>query len=110
MRPGLRTQHKQDEVTASPKSVASHASTGYNLHSMLLMTCQVWIKAPGGTLIKELALLDSGSTSSFISERVAQSLNLTTFDDIWNRRYHMQITTQLYFDLIDFISVHPKCQ
>ena len=109
MRPGLRTQHKQDEVTASPKSVASHASTGYNLPSMLLMTCQVWIKAPGGTF-KALALLDSGSTSSFISERVAQSLNLTTFDDIWNRRYHMQITTQLYFDLKDLISVHAKCQ
>ena len=40
------------------------------------MTCQVRIKAPDGTSIKARALLDSGSTSSFVSERIVQSLGL----------------------------------
>ena len=57
--------------------VASHTSTGSNLPNTLLMTCQVGIKAPNGTLVKVRALLDSGSTTSFVSERVVQSLNLS---------------------------------
>ena len=40
------------------------------------MTCQVQINAPGGTAIKVRALLDSGSTMSFVSERVVESLGL----------------------------------
>ena len=58
------------------ETVASHTSTGSNLHNTLLMTCQVRIKAPNSTSVKVRALLDSGSTSSFISECVVQSLNL----------------------------------
>lgn len=41
------------------------------------MTCQVKVKAPDGTLVKVRALLDSGSTSSFVSERVVQFLSLS---------------------------------
>ena len=61
---------------AATEPVASYASAGSNLPSTLLMTCQVRIKAPDGTSIKARALLDSGSTSSFVSERIVQSLGL----------------------------------
>ena len=41
------------------------------------MTCQVRVRAPDGNSVKVRALLDSGSTSSFVSERVVQSLGLS---------------------------------
>lgn len=56
--------------------VSSNASTGSNVPNTLLMTCQVQVIAPDGTSIKARALLDSGSTMSFVSERIAQSLGL----------------------------------
>ena len=40
------------------------------------MNCQVRIKAPDGTSVKARALLDSGFTSSFVSERIVQSLGI----------------------------------
>ena len=40
------------------------------------MTCQVQITAPDGSSIKARALLDSGSTMSFVTERIVQSLGL----------------------------------
>ena len=62
--------------TSAPESVVSNASTGSSVPNTLLMTCQVRDKAPDGTLIRGRALLDSGSTSSFVSERIVQSLGL----------------------------------
>ena len=46
-------------ITAPTEPIVSNASAGSNLPSTLLMTCQVGIKAPDGTLIKARALLDS---------------------------------------------------
>ena len=40
------------------------------------MTCRVLVFAPDGSAIEARALLDNGSTSSFISERLVQSLRL----------------------------------
>ena len=40
------------------------------------MTCQVMVESPNGSFMKIRALLDSGSSASFISERVVQSLRL----------------------------------
>ena len=40
------------------------------------MTCQVMVECPNGSFTKIRALLDSGSSASFISERVVQSLRL----------------------------------
>ena len=40
------------------------------------MTCQVFIRAPDGSKVKARALLDSASSSSFISERLVQSLDI----------------------------------
>ena len=64
-------------LTASTEPiVSSNTSAGSNVPNTLLMTCQVRIKAPDGTFIKACALLDSGSTMSFISERIVQSCGL----------------------------------
>ena len=46
--------------------VSSNTSAGSNIPNTLLMTCQVRIKAPDGTYVKARALLDSGSTISFV--------------------------------------------
>ena len=45
--------------------------------NVLLMTCVVAVRAPDGSTVEARALLDSGSSASFISERVAQSLQLS---------------------------------
>ena len=42
----------------------------------LLMTCHILAHGPRGRSVEARALLDSASSASFISERVAQSLNL----------------------------------
>ena len=55
---------------------ASCVSTGTAVPNTLLMTCQVKVNAPEGTSIKARALLDSGSTTSFVSERIVQALGL----------------------------------
>ena len=43
----------------------------------LLMTCQLLVNAPNGSCIRVRGLLDSGSSTSFVSERVVQSLHLS---------------------------------
>ena len=55
--------------------VPSHATIGLS-SSSLLLTCEVRIDAPDGSSVKARALLDSASSASFISERLAQSLSL----------------------------------
>ncbi len=41
------------------------------------MTCRVLVLAPDGPSVEARALIDNGSTSSFVSERLAQSLSLS---------------------------------
>ena len=52
-----------------PAIVSSNTATGI-VPGTLLMTCQVFIKAPDGSNVKVRALLDSASSSSFVSERL----------------------------------------
>ncbi len=60
----LRAPNPQLETT-----VSSNTAAGIVFNS-LLMTCQVFIKAPDGSFVKARALLDSASSTSFISERI----------------------------------------
>ena len=60
------------EATVTP---TLHVSIGSNI---LLMTRQVMVETPQG-VIKARALLDTGSSASFVSERLAQSLHLRRF-------------------------------
>ena len=59
------------------KAISSHASHLETCHQqVLLMTCRVKIVAPGGYTTQARALLDSASSTSFITERLAQHLGL----------------------------------
>ncbi len=46
--------------------------------SPLMMTCMVLVKAPDGSTVKARALLESASSASFVSERLAKGLSLTS--------------------------------
>ena len=56
-------------------TVGSHAALGL-VSTSLLMTCRVTVDAPDGSVVEARALLDSASSASFVSERLAQSLSL----------------------------------
>ena len=56
-----------------PAIVSSNTATS-NVPGTLLVTCQVFIKAPDGSNVRMCALLDSASLSSFVSERLVQNL------------------------------------
>ena len=67
---------KKEPCTAS--IVASNTQSGSNSNT-LLMTCQVLVHAPDGSQVRARGLLDSGSSTSFISQRLVQSLHLQRF-------------------------------
>ena len=77
----LPSQSDKD-LTSSTSStepmVLSHTAAGITSNT-LLMTCQVLVKAPDNSSVKAHALLDSASSTSFVSERLAQSLCLPRF-------------------------------
>ena len=61
-------------VAVQPSIISSNAATGFASNA-LLMTCQLLVHASDGSNVKAHGLLDSASTS-FISDRLAQSLSL----------------------------------
>ena len=62
----------------SLSTVVSHvAQTGSKSRQVLLMTCRVSVRSPDGHTTQARALLDSASSTSFISERLAQHLHLS---------------------------------
>ena len=68
----------RERVESSSLAVAPMVSNNaqYGSGSVLLMTCQKLVYAPDGTYIQARGLLDSGSSISFVSERLAQFLRL----------------------------------
>ena len=79
----LLHQEKEDAIesntpattTDTSESTMMHVSIGSNI---LLMTCQVKVETSQG-IVKARALLDTGSSASFVTERLAQSLHLRRF-------------------------------
>ena len=69
--PPRETQNSEVSATA----LSAHAAMGISAN-MLLMTCYIQVEAPDGSFMKARALLDSASSASFVSERLAQALNL----------------------------------
>lgn len=65
-----------DGANSSPAVVSNVAHTGSKSHQVLLMTCRVSVHTPDGHTTQARALLDSASSASFISERLAQHLCL----------------------------------
>ena len=58
-----------------PSSVPSNAAIKL-ASSPLLMTCKVLVTAPDGLTIEARALLDNASSTSFVTERLVQTLHL----------------------------------
>ena len=75
-------QQRSEQLTPLPAAqdvIPNEVSfnTAVKLRSnSLLMTCQVLIVAPNGSSVKTRALLDNGSSASFISERLVRSIHL----------------------------------
>ena len=59
---------KPSLLSTVESTISSNTSTGSGLPNTLLMTCQVRINTPDGSFVKARALLDSASTTSFVSE------------------------------------------
>ena len=66
----------QSRSTSSIPSQISVNTVAEVSSNTLLMTCRIRISAPNGSSIEARALLDSGSSTSFISKRLAQLLRL----------------------------------
>ena len=85
-RPQNNSSSSQQSVSSTPSNVqpsntepvtsASNAVTTRISSNVLLITC-VLVIAPDGSSVNARALLDSGSTITFISERVAQALRFS---------------------------------
>ena len=85
-RPQNNSSSSQQSVSSTPSNVqpsntepvtsASNAVTTRISSNVLLITC-VLVIAPDGSSVNARALLDSGSTVTFISERVAQALRFS---------------------------------
>ena len=59
-------------VDSNLAEVKVSTSTAVRLKSnLLLMTCRIVVYAPDGSSIEARALLDSASSASFVSERLA---------------------------------------
>lgn len=69
----LHTMTSEPTTNATNTSVSNHAATNPETH-VLLMTCCVIMQSPDGTITESRALLDSGSSVSFISQQLAQQL------------------------------------
>ena len=64
-------------LSSGANPVHSHvAQTGSKTRQFLLMTCRVLVMSPDGFTTQARALLDSASSASFVSERLAQHLHL----------------------------------
>ena len=75
--------HTQGGNSANPEPSSVVATTPVSAHAamgiksnLLLMTCNILVESPDGSSVKVRALLDSASSASFVSERLAQSLSL----------------------------------
>ena len=68
-------QSAEQSLTSAVRPVISNTQAG-STPNTLLMTCQILINAPDGTCVRARGLLDSASSTSFVSERLTQSLRL----------------------------------
>lgn len=66
---------KKENTDQSTPIVSSNTAAGVTSNT-LLMTCQVIVKSLDGSSIRARALLDSASSTSFVSERLVQNLCL----------------------------------
>ena len=66
-------ENQNRPASTDPVTTTSHHVLAGIESNMLLMTCQVLVETHQGT-VKARALLDSASSASFVSEKLAQTL------------------------------------
>ena len=71
----VSTENPENEQSNTASVVSTNAQTGSSSNT-IMMTCQVLIHAPDGSQLRARGLLDSGSSTSFVSQRLVQSLGL----------------------------------
>ncbi len=95
------------EKTDSP-SVSSNTVMKIRANA-LLMTCYVKVKSPEGSVITARALLDSASSASFVTERLARAyLVLAHFWSYWHHHSVASfsiITTSPPGETIDVVAI-----
>ena len=69
--------HDHSRATTPDPTVLSHVSCGRRQGQVLLMTCQIRVIGKNGHTTLARALLDTASSTSFISERLVQQLRLS---------------------------------
>ena len=74
-KPTVNSASQISVIEPSAMPVSTHAAMSIK-SDVLLMTCHVLVESPNGSSMKARALLDSASSASFVSERLAQSLSL----------------------------------
>ena len=72
------------------------------------MTSYVIVEAPDGTSIRARALLDSASSASFVSERLAQSLKLPHTRGVAGLTHKSPVQSLTNFSISSTHSPHPK--
>ena len=72
--PTVGIPNQSNQINPS-QNVQSHTVSELN-NSTLLMTCRVLVHSPSGPSVEARAVLDSASSASFVSERLAQTLCL----------------------------------
>lgn len=65
----------EQSVPVAVQPISSNTAAGFTSNA-LLMTCRLLVHAPDGSSVTARGLLDSASSTSFVSERLAQSLCL----------------------------------
>ena len=71
----LHLNPKTEDKSQQGTSATSNHATAVK-PSSLLMTCQITVTSPTGFTVKARALLDAGSSTSFISDRLTKALHL----------------------------------
>ena len=69
------TSMPPNSTNLSATPIPSHVAMGIK-SNLLLMTCNVTVISPAGYSVQARALLDSASSTSFVSEKLAQCLHL----------------------------------
>ena len=73
---GSSRSEQLSTASAVEPLISSNAAAGFASNA-LLMTCQLLVHASDGSHVKARGLLDSASSTSFVSERLAQALCLS---------------------------------
>ncbi|XP_065091044.1 uncharacterized protein LOC135712003 [Ochlerotatus camptorhynchus] len=108
--PGMKTQEQTQDQQAVECSSATTlcAQIGTTKRQVLLSTAEIFVVGTGGSTVKCRALLDSGSDSHILTERLANSSKVLSFNEnsVTDPLFYapgeidMIIGNEIFFDLV----------